>query len=157
MPMSEQEEKACNLTTVQTLTIRLRHVVHQFSHDLPEAESQKHNLEGVPIMVTVNLLTFPLIIFLCSEPVPSDKKPPKETNAAASDQAMSSNSPYATHYCLDIPIWSLYLKEMEAEDKELILLWETGLDSLLVFVSSNFLPVQGQLLTHIRLVCLQKF
>lgn len=61
--MSEREEKVCNLITVHTLTIRLRHVGHQFSRDLPEAESQKRNLEGVSIMVTVNLLTFPLIIF----------------------------------------------------------------------------------------------
>lgn len=70
---------------------------------------------------------------------------------------MGSDSPYSTHYRSDAPIWSLYLKETEAEDKELVLLWETGLDSLLVFVSSNFLPVHGRRLTHFRLVCSQEF
>ena len=49
----------------------------------------------------------------------------------------NGDSPYA-----DAEIWSLYLKEIEAEDKELVELWETGLDSLLVFVSSSFHSTQ---------------
>jgi hypothetical protein len=57
----------------------------------------------------------------------------------AQDETMlKSDSPYAMHYGPDAPIWSLYLKETEAEDRELVELWQTDLDSLLLFVSSQF-------------------
>lgn len=34
-------------------------------------------------------------------------------------------------------VWSFYLKETEAEDKELVEFWKDGLDSLLIFVSKQ--------------------
>jgi hypothetical protein len=34
-------------------------------------------------------------------------------------------------------VWSLYLRETEAEDKELVEFWKDGLDSLLIFVSPS--------------------
>jgi len=42
--------------------------------------------------------------------------------------------PYAKYSRSDAKIWSLYMTETEAEDKELVQSWKTGLDSLLVFV-----------------------
>jgi hypothetical protein len=49
-----------------------------------------------------------------------------------------NDNPYAKHYGPDADIWSLYLKETEADDKEKVELWKTGLESLLLFVSSSF-------------------
>jgi len=43
--------------------------------------------------------------------------------------------PYAKYSRTDAKVWSLYMTETEAEDKELVQSWKTGLDSLLVFVS----------------------
>jgi hypothetical protein len=42
--------------------------------------------------------------------------------------------PYAKYSRSDAKVWSLYMTETEAEDKELVQSWKTGLDSLLVFV-----------------------
>ena len=44
-------------------------------------------------------------------------------------------APCATHCRADADIWRLYLKETEAEDREVTELWNSSLDSLLVFVS----------------------
>ncbi|KAJ7824051.1 hypothetical protein B0H13DRAFT_1658750, partial [Mycena leptocephala] len=44
-----------------------------------------------------------------------------------------SGSPYSQHYQPTAEIWKLYLKETEAEDKELAELWQIGLDQLLIF------------------------
>jgi hypothetical protein len=41
---------------------------------------------------------------------------------------------YRQYYQANASIWALYLKETEAEDKELAQLWQTGLDQLLIFV-----------------------
>jgi hypothetical protein len=68
---------------------------------------------------------------------------------------LKNNSHYAAHYGPDALIWSLYLKETEAEDRELVQLWQTGLDSLLVFVSlSIHVSRCNHCLTYFRLVCL---
>jgi Family of unknown function (DUF6535) len=45
--------------------------------------------------------------------------------------------PYASHCRADAQIWGLYLKETEMEDKEVTDLWNSSLDSLLVFVSHS--------------------
>jgi Family of unknown function (DUF6535) len=68
------------------------------------------------------------------------KPPPDETATTASEsyQAEVSDSPYASYCRPDARIWSLYLKETEDEDKELVNQWQNGLDSLLVFVSASF-------------------
>jgi len=42
--------------------------------------------------------------------------------------------PYVKYSRTDAKVWSLYMTETEAEDKELVQSWKTGLDSLLVFV-----------------------
>jgi hypothetical protein len=51
----------------------------------------------------------------------------------ASTDAERGN-PYSKHYQPNATIWSRYLRETEAEDKELVNLWQTGLDQLLIFV-----------------------
>ena len=48
---------------------------------------------------------------------------------------MDEKHPYIEYCTFDTKIWKLYLDEAEAEDKELVKSWETGLDSLLIFVS----------------------
>lgn len=48
--------------------------------------------------------------------------------------------PYAKYSRSDAKVWSLYMTEMEAEDKELVQSWKTGLDSLLVFVRVPTIP-----------------
>jgi hypothetical protein len=62
-------------------------------------------------------------------------KPTHDEAIRSRTVAPKNDSPYAAHYGPDALIWSLYLKETEAEDRELVQLWQTGLDSLLVFVS----------------------
>jgi hypothetical protein len=42
--------------------------------------------------------------------------------------------PFAKYSRSDAKVWSLYMTETEAKDKELVQSWITGLDSLLVFV-----------------------
>jgi Family of unknown function (DUF6535) len=66
--------------------------------------------------------------------------PPNETitTSPKSGQAEVSDTPYASYCRPDARIWSLYLKETEAEDKELVTQWQNGLDSLLVFVCAYF-------------------
>jgi hypothetical protein len=51
-------------------------------------------------------------------------------------EVQSDGSPYALHYQYDAPIWARYLKETQSEDEELVKQWQTGVDSLMVFVSS---------------------
>jgi hypothetical protein len=43
-------------------------------------------------------------------------------------------SPNAKYSRPDSKVWLLYLEEAAAEDKELVQMWKTGLNSLLVFV-----------------------
>lgn len=50
------------------------------------------------------------------------------------NEIVVGNNSYTKHFASNAPIWSLYLKETEATDKELAALWNTGLDSLLIFV-----------------------
>jgi hypothetical protein len=45
------------------------------------------------------------------------------------------DNPYGSHCRADADIWRFYLSETEVEDKELTGLWNSSLDSLLVFVS----------------------
>ncbi|KAJ7853209.1 hypothetical protein B0H13DRAFT_1643143, partial [Mycena leptocephala] len=52
----------------------------------------------------------------------------------AGDDRSDTSSPYAQHYLPTAEIWKLYLRETEAEDKELAQLWQIGLDQLLIFV-----------------------
>jgi Family of unknown function (DUF6535) len=69
------------------------------------------------------------------------RKPPPDktiTIASESGQAEVSDSPYASYCRPDARVWSLYLKETEDEDKELVTQWQNGLDSLLVFVGAFF-------------------
>ena len=70
-------------------------------------------------------------------PAPVKTSPSKDKDAA-SDVTRDNDNPYAKHYGPDADIWSLYLKETEADDKEKVELWKTGLESLLLFVSSSF-------------------
>ncbi|KAJ7931091.1 hypothetical protein B0H13DRAFT_869966 [Mycena leptocephala] len=51
----------------------------------------------------------------------------------AGDDRSDTSSPYAQHYLPTAEIWKLYLRETEAEDKELAQLWQIGLDQLLIF------------------------
>jgi hypothetical protein len=53
------------------------------------------------------------------------------------------DAPYASHCRPDAAIWGLYLKETEIEDKEVTELWNSSLDSLLVFVSCRHCPKLG--------------
>ena len=58
-----------------------------------------------------------------------------------------SEDPYAKYSRDDAKIWSLYMTETEAEDKELVQSWKTGLDALLVFVRvpiSHFFGAKSQ-------------
>lgn len=66
------------------------------------------------------------------------KASPDGGGDAASGATGDSDNPYAKHYGPDADIWSLYLKETEADDKEMVELWKTGLESLLLFVSFSF-------------------
>jgi hypothetical protein len=50
------------------------------------------------------------------------------------DSDPESGNPYIKHHQASAAIWSLYLTETEAEDKELADLWQVGLDQLLIFV-----------------------
>jgi hypothetical protein len=52
----------------------------------------------------------------------------------AGDDRSDTSSPYTQHYLPTAEIWKLYLRETEAEDKELAQLWQIGLDQLLIFV-----------------------
>jgi len=54
--------------------------------------------------------------------------------ASQPSQYTDSGNPYTQHYQPTAAIWALYLKETEAEDKELAQLWQIGLDQLLIFV-----------------------
>lgn len=60
--------------------------------------------------------------------------PPPPPNA---DRKLEGDgeAPCASHCRADADIWRLYLKETEAEDREVTELWNSSLDSLLVFVS----------------------
>jgi hypothetical protein len=51
-----------------------------------------------------------------------------------SEDQESSEHPYAKYSLPDSKVWALYLEEARAEDKELVQLWNTGVDSLLLFV-----------------------
>jgi len=66
--------------------------------------------------------------------------------------------PYAKHSRSDAKVWSLYMMETEAEDKELVQSWKTGLDSLLVFV---LVPISlffwREVSIFFRRVCSQEF
>jgi hypothetical protein len=46
-------------------------------------------------------------------------------------------NPYEKYLYPHARVWSLYLRETEAEDKELVEFWKDGLDSLLIFVSPS--------------------
>ncbi|KIM33607.1 hypothetical protein M408DRAFT_19871 [Serendipita vermifera MAFF 305830] len=50
-----------------------------------------------------------------------------------SELEADQEAPFANSCRPDAPIWGLYLKETEAEDKELTELWNNSLDSLLIF------------------------
>lgn len=52
-------------------------------------------------------------------------------------------APYANYCRSDAPIWAKYLEEAEIEDKEVTELWNSSLDSLLVFVSRLVTPTMG--------------
>lgn len=69
--------------------------------------------------------------------IPSTPSPTKVDDVASDVETLDNNGdgPYAKHYRPDARIWRLYLEEAGAEDKELITIWESGLDSLLLFVS----------------------
>jgi hypothetical protein len=60
-------------------------------------------------------------------PPAPDISAPNKSGDTASDVTTNGDSPYAKHYRPDAEIWSLYVKETKAEDKELVELWETGL------------------------------
>lgn len=66
-----------------------------------------------------------------------------DINATTSERFNSGDSPYATHYRHDAPIWKCYMDETYAKDKKLASLWETALDSLLLFVSVHLCIMQG--------------
>jgi len=71
-----------------------------------------------------------------NSPIPqitSTNKIPTEPISDASADAERGN-PYSKHCQPTATIWSRYLRETEAEDKELVNLWQTGLDQLLIFV-----------------------
>ena len=94
---------------------------------------------SLPIILSAFLVkfAFPIDTFSPDNPVHVDTFTPThhETTPQDINQPKREESPYSVHYRPDAIIWSLYLKETEAEDKELVFLWQTGLDSLLVFVS----------------------
>ena len=52
--------------------------------------------------------------------------------------APDTGNHYRQYYQANATVWALYLKETEAEDKELAQLWQTGLDQLLIFVCHFF-------------------
>jgi hypothetical protein len=60
-----------------------------------------------------------------------------------------TESPYASYCRADAPIWGRYLKETEMEDKEVTDLWNSSLDSLLVFVSQGH-PFSCRILADAR-------
>ena len=68
-----------------------------------------------------------------------------------------TESPYASYCRADAPIWGRYLKETEMEDKEVTDLWNSSLDSLLVFVSGGTLSRVEYHLKSNRLDCLPLF
>ncbi|KAJ7223067.1 hypothetical protein GGX14DRAFT_352145, partial [Mycena pura] len=89
------------------------------------AESQKHKDEL-------------LSQYQCCSPflqidLPTDP-PTRVAGLGDADQdCFDASSPYAQHYLPTAEIWKLYLRETEAEDKELAQLWQIGLDQLLIF------------------------
>jgi hypothetical protein len=46
-------------------------------------------------------------------------------------------NPYEKYLYPHARVWSLYLRETEAEDKEIVEFWKEGLDSLLIFVNPS--------------------
>ncbi|KIM27228.1 hypothetical protein M408DRAFT_171114 [Serendipita vermifera MAFF 305830] len=71
--------------------------------------------------------------------VPNQQKtPPTEEKSHPSlrkQKALEAqaDSPFSSHCREDAPIWAQYLEESEIEDKELAFIWNSSLDSLLVF------------------------
>ncbi|KIM20608.1 hypothetical protein M408DRAFT_30212 [Serendipita vermifera MAFF 305830] len=59
--------------------------------------------------------------------------PPEAVATVESVFKADEDAPFANSCRPDAPIWGLYLKETEAEDKELTDLWNNSLDSLLIF------------------------
>ncbi|KAJ7315188.1 armadillo-type protein [Mycena albidolilacea] len=83
-----------------------------YAPDPGSAESQKHNAKP-PENLDVRLAT---------ATAPEDFS-----------NGHGSGSPYNQHYEPAAEIWKTYLKETEADDKELAQLWQIGLDQLLIF------------------------
>jgi hypothetical protein len=67
--------------------------------------------------------------------------------------SVDSMNPYSHHYQPNAAIWAIYLKETEAEDKELAQLWQIGLDQLLIFVCQFLFSVPCIVLNYRRPVC----
>ncbi|KIJ57064.1 hypothetical protein M422DRAFT_198449, partial [Sphaerobolus stellatus SS14] len=79
--------------------------------DINLAESQKHN----------------------EKPEDHTLSPDNPVDQTHGSPVVDSESPYKQHYQPTAAVWALYLKETEAEDKELTELWQVGLDQLLIF------------------------
>ncbi|KIM22928.1 hypothetical protein M408DRAFT_268950 [Serendipita vermifera MAFF 305830] len=87
--------------------------------------------------------------------------PPPEAVAQGPLDAESAfkadeDAPFANSCRPDAPIWGLYLKETEAEDKELTEIWNNSLDSLLIFSRKDLQEDPQQYLLKQILVTLQQ-
>jgi len=60
--------------------------------------------------------------------------PPENQGNKPQEAPMQTNPPDNPYAKYAPKVWSLYMDETEAEDKELVQLWKTSLDSLLIFV-----------------------
>ena len=81
-----------------------------------------------------------------------DQTRSKLTVNSDENQAPTGNH-YIQYYQSSATVWALYLKETEAEDRELAQLWQTGLDQLLIFVCQISLSVPYAVLNYRRPVC----
>lgn len=88
---------------------------------------------------------------VCADSDSSTKVASQQHDTAASDTSAklkSNKSPapdsknhYSQYYQPNSLVWELYLKETEAEDKEVAQLWQIGLDQLLIFVCQSLLSI----------------
>jgi len=84
---------------------------------------------------------------------PEDPPPGRAQSDTTQGSDSDKENPYSKYYQPNAAIWSLYLREKAAEDKELVYVWLIGLDSLLLFVNQLSLPFEHKLISC-RRVCL---
>jgi len=114
-------------TPVVGLSVRIIRILNMHNNFLQYAKEHSSAEKGLH---RVHLVRWHTFLSFASAGLHENEN--QENNTP--EQSKPREDPCAKHSRTDAKIWSLYMTETEAEDKELVQSWKTGLDSLLVFV-----------------------